>query len=195
MKTVTVSPEEMRRRTVRFKDLESYQEQQERASGIPRPVLERIAAHRVYPVMVPEGYVGRSAFAPLKGAPGLSINIAECPPGDGPGLHAHESTIENFLCLSGRFKIVWGDRGEHSLVLEPLDLCSVPPGVSRAFVNISDDVARLLVIIQIPTVEQADRVAYAPDVGNAIAAEFGRHTVQALAGIGFKFDAGVDTVR
>ncbi|MBI4593757.1 MAG: cupin domain-containing protein [Candidatus Rokubacteria bacterium] len=191
MKTVNVTPEEMSRRTVRFKDLTSYQEQQERASHIPMPVLERIAAHRVYPVMVPENYVGRSAFAPLKGAPGLSVNIAECPPGDGPGLHAHETTIENFLCLNGRFKILWGDHGEHSLILGPLDLCSVPPGVSRAFVNVSDETARLLVIIQIPTAEQADRVAYAPEVGVQIEREFGKKTIDALAQIGFKFDAGI----
>jgi len=191
MKTVTVTPEEMERRTVRFKTLESYHEQQERASHIPIPVLEKIAAHRVYPVMAPASYVGRSAFAPLKGAPGLSVNIAECPPGDGPGLHAHETTVENFLCLNGRFKIIWGDQGEHGLVLEPLDLCSVPPGVSRSFVNISNETARLLVMIQIPTAEQSDRIAYAPEVGKEIEREFGRETIDALAGIGFKFDAGV----
>lgn len=191
MKTVTVTPEEMERRTVRFKRLESYHEQQERASGIPMPVLEKIAAHRVYPVMAPAGYVGRSAFAPLKGAPGLSVNIAECPPGDGPGLHAHETTVENFLCLNGRFKILWGDQGEHSLVLEPLDLCSVPPGVSRSFVNISAETARLLVMIQIPTAEQTDRVAYAPEVGQDIERQFGRETIAALDAIGFKFDAGL----
>ena len=176
---------------MRFRTLESYHEQQERASGIPMPVLEKIAAHRVYPVMAPAAYVGRSAFAPLKGAPGLSVNIAVCPPGDGPGLHAHETTIENFLCLNGRFKIVWGDQGEHSLVLEPLDLCSVPPGVSRSFVNIGNETARLLVMIQIPTAEQSDRVAYAPDVGQGIEREFGTKTIEALASIGFKFDAGV----
>jgi uncharacterized RmlC-like cupin family protein len=192
MKTITVTPEEMSRRTVRFKDLESYQHQQERATGIPRPVLERIAAHRVYPVMAPATYAGRSVFAPLKGAPGLVISIAECPPGDGPGLHCHETTIENFLCLNGRFEIRWGDHGEHSLVLEPLDMCSVPPGVSRSFVNISSETARLLVMIQVPTAEQADRVAYAPQVGDEIQREFGQETVDALKGIGIKFDAGLE---
>jgi len=192
MKTVTLTPEEMARRTVRFASLESYQAQQARANGVPQAVLERIAAYRVYPVIAPEGYVGRSAFAPLKGAPGLSINIAECPPGDGPGLHCHDTAIENFLCLSGRFKVVWGDRGEHALVLEPLDFCSVPPGVMRAFVNVSDETARLLVIIQIPTAAQVDRVAYAPEVGAEIAREFGPAALAALARAGFTFDAGVD---
>ena len=193
MKTITVTTEEMNRRTVRFKNLESYQVQQERASGIPRPVLERIAAHRVYPIMVPRTYVGRGGFAPLRGEPGLYVAIAECPPGDGPGLHAHETTTENFLCLSGRFKISWGDQGEHSLVLEPLDFCSVPPGLSRSFQNISNETARLLVMIQIPSEEQADRVAYAPQVGEQIEREFGKQTVEALNAIGFKFDAGLET--
>jgi uncharacterized RmlC-like cupin family protein len=194
MKTITVTPEEMERRTVRFNKLESYQHQQERATSIPAPVLEKIAAHRVYPVMVPESYSGRSALAPLKGAAGLAVSIAECPPGDGPGLHCHERTIENFFCLNGRFEIAWGDNGENSLVLEPMDVCSVPAGVSRRFKNVSNETARLLVMIQIPTEEQVDRVAYSPQVGEEIAEEFGRETVDNLISIGIKFDAGLETV-
>ena len=49
----------------------------------------------------------------------------------------------------------------------------------------------MLVIIQIPTAEQTDRVAYAPEVGQAIERQFGRETIAALASIGFKFDAGL----
>ena len=193
MKTVVVTPEEMNRRTVRFKALESYQHQHQQLAGIPAAVLEKIAAHRVYPMMVPANYAGRSALAPLKGADGLALTIAECPPGDGPALHCHERTIENFLCLNGRFKISWGDRGEHSLVLEPLDLCSVPPGVSRCFTNISEETARLLVMIQIPTAEQTDRIAYAAQTGIEIAEQYGKDTVEALEKIGIRFDAGPDT--
>lgn len=193
MKTVVITPEEMNRRTVRFKALESYQHQQEKLAGIPAAVLEKIAAHRVYPMMIPASYSGRSAQAPLKGADGLALTIAECPPGDGPALHCHERTIENFLCLNGRFKISWGDRGEHSLILEPLDLCSMPPGVNRCFTNISDETARLLVMIQIPTVEQADRITYAAQTGTEIAEQYGNDAVEALAKIGIRFDAGRDT--
>lgn len=191
MRTVTVTPEEMERRTVRFTGLRSYQHQQENASGIPARAFARIAAERVYPVLAPAGYQGRSALAPLKGPPGLVVTIAECPPGDGAGLHAHEQSIENFFCLDGRFDIAWGDRGEHSLVLEPLDMCSVPPGVCRSFRNVSAETARLLVMIQIVSEEQADRVHHAPGVGEAIGREFGRDTVDALLRIGFKFDAGL----
>src|SRR5262249_48885487 len=130
----------------------------------------------------------------LKGGPGLTLTIAECPPGDGAGLHAHEQSTENFFCLNGRFEIAWGDEGEHKLVLDPLDMCSVPRGVCRSFKNISNETARLLVIIQIEGAEQADRVHFSPSVGAATAKSFGRETVDALARIGFLFDAGVETV-
>ena len=191
MQTKTITPEEMERRTVRFHKLESYQAQHDQAAGIPTAAFEQIAAHRVYPVMVPADYAGRSREAPLKGAPGLAITVAECPPGNGAGLHAHEQSVENFFCLSGRFEIAWGDRGEHKMVLEPMDMVSVPPGVCRSFKNLASETGRLLVIIQILTAEQADRVHFAPSVGDALARQFGGETVAALRGIGFLFDAGV----
>jgi uncharacterized RmlC-like cupin family protein len=192
MKTITVTPEEMNARTVRFKKLDSYQAQHA-SSGIPQKVLEKIAANRVYPVMVPANYSGRSAAAPLKGVPGLAVTIAECPPGDGPGLHNHETTIENFFCLNGRFEIAWGDEGENKLVLEPLDMVSVPPGVHRKFTNVSEETARLLVMIQIPTEKQEDRISYAPALGKEIEQQFGAEAVSKLREIGFKFDAGSET--
>lgn len=191
MKTIKVTPEEMNARTVRFNQIGSYQ-QQNASRGIPQPILEKIAARRVYPMMVPANYSGRSASAPLKGLPGLAITIAECPAGDGPGLHCHETTVENFLCLNGRFEIAWGDEGENSIVLEPLDMVSVPPGVSRKFTNVSNETARLLVMIQIPTEKQEDRISYAPALGREIEQQFGKDAVEKLREIGFKFDAGSD---
>jgi uncharacterized RmlC-like cupin family protein len=181
----------MEKRTVRFNSLASYQQQHE-TTGIPDAAFETIAARRVYPVMVPEAYSGRSAMAPFKGAPGLAITVAECPPGNGAGLHAHEQSIENFFCLDGRFEIAWGDRGEHSTVLEPLDFISIPAGVCRSFKNLGAETARLLVIIQILGAEQADRVHFAPRLGDAIAHRHGADALAALSRIGFKFDAGAD---
>lgn len=192
MKTINVTPEDMAKRTARFGNLVSYQAQQERATGIPAAAFEQIAAHRIFPVLVPENYAGRSSMAPLKGPPGLVVTIAECPPGDGAGLHAHEQSVENFLCLNGRFEIAWGDKGEHSLILEPLDFVAIPRGVCRSFKNVSNETARLLVMIQIVGEEQADRVHHTPGVGADIEGKFGRKTVDALSEIGFKFDAGVE---
>ncbi len=179
----------MAQRTVRFRDLKSYQQQHEQV-GIPDAAFDTVAARRVYPIMVPEAYAGRSAMAPLKGAPGLAITIAECPPGNGAGLHAHEQSVENFFCLDGRFEIGWGDAGEHQTVLEPMDFISIPRGVCRSFKNIGDKTARLLVIIQILGEEQADRVHFAPHLGDEIARRHGADALAALARIGFKFDAG-----
>jgi uncharacterized RmlC-like cupin family protein len=194
MKSIKVTPEQMSRRIARFKDLESYQYQQEAANAIPIEVMEQIAAHRVYPLMVPEGYTGRSAQAPIKSAPGVVLSIAECPPGDGPAMHIHEQTIENFFCLSGRFEIAWGDPGEeHTVVLEPLDFISVPPGVPRKFTNVSaTETGRLLVIIHVQTEQQGDRIAYQPELREAIQRKHGQRTVEALDRIGIKFDAGID---
>lgn len=192
MKSIKVSAEEMHRRTAHFKDLKSYQYQNESAAGIPVEVLEKIAAHRVYPLMVPLGYQGRSAQAPIKGAPGVVLSIAECPPGDGPAMHIHEQTIENFFCLSGRFEIAWGDPGEEqSVTLDPLDFVSVPPGVLRKFTNVhKTETGRLLVIIHVQTAEQSDRIAYQPQLREEIQHKHGQKTVDALDSIGIRFDAG-----
>ena len=78
-------------------------------------------------------------------------------------------------------------------MLEPLDLCSVPPGVNRCFTNISNETARLLVMIQILTAEQTDRIASAAQTGIEIAEQYGKGTVEALEKIGIRFDAGVES--
>lgn len=194
MKSVKVTRDQMARRMARFKDLKSYQYQQEAANGIPMEVMETIAAHRVFPLMCPETYSGRSAQAPIKGAPGIVLSIAECPPGDGPAMHIHEQTIENFFCLSGHFEITWGDPGsEESVVLEPLDFISVPPGVPRKFTNIhASETGRLFVIIHVQTGEQGDRIGFQPELRAEIERKHGHRTVEALDRIGIRFDAGVE---
>ena len=44
-----------------------------------------------------------------QGRAGLTVTIAECPPGDSSGLHKHTATVENFFCIQGSFDITWGD--------------------------------------------------------------------------------------
>jgi mannose-6-phosphate isomerase-like protein (cupin superfamily) len=143
----SLSPAQMEARVARFNRLQTYQTQNLATQGIPPGAMEKITARKVYPVMAPPDYQGRSAGAPVKGPRGLIVTIAECEPGNGPGLHRHLNTVENFMCLSGRFEIAWGDAGEHSLVLEPLDMISVPRGENRRFRNISNETGRLLVLI------------------------------------------------
>ena len=122
MRTKSPRPEEMEARVARFRKLQTYQRQNFEAHGIPPGAVEKITARRVYPVMAPPDYQGRSVGAPVKGPRGLIVSIAECEPGNGPGLHRHHNTVENFFCLSGQFEIAWGDAGEHRLVLDPLDM-------------------------------------------------------------------------
>lgn len=192
MKSIEVTPEEMANRTAKFDDLVPYKQQHDDSNGIPTAVVEKLTAHNVYPIMVPEAYTGRSSMAPIKAGENVVLAIAECPPGDGPGLHNHEITIESFLCLQGRFEITWGDEGEHSIELGPLDFVSVPPGVSRAFRNISDETARLLAVIELADPTSNDRVAYAPSVADEVERDFGADTLARLKEIGFKFNAGLE---
>jgi uncharacterized RmlC-like cupin family protein len=123
-----------------------------------------------------------------QGPRGLIVSIAECEPGNGPGLHRHLNTVENFFCLSGRFEIAWGDRGEHRLVLEPLDMISVPRGENRSFRNVSNELGRLLVMIVPETDEQVDPVSYAPSLAKEIEDEYGKTALAGLQKIGFRFE-------
>jgi uncharacterized RmlC-like cupin family protein len=178
----------METRTARFNKLQTYQRQNLDAHNIPPGAVEKVTARRVYPVMAPSDYQGRSAGAPVKGPRGLIVSIAECEPGNGPGLHRHLNTCENFFCLSGRFEIAWGDEGENKLVLEPLDLISVPRGENRRFLNISNEVGRLLVMIVPETGEQTDPISYAPSLAREIESEYGKEALEGLQTIGFKFE-------
>lgn len=184
MKTVDMS-----NRIARFKDLKPYKQSIMENTGIPAEAVEIVSAKSVYPVMSPEGWTGRNAVAPVKGTNGLTVSIAECPPGNNPGLHAHSHTVENFFCLNGRFRISWGENGENSVELEPLDFISVPAGVYRDFNNISDETARLLVMIQTPEGDAEDEVVYHPRVGEEITQKFGAETLEAMDKVGFRIAA------
>src|SRR6478609_5565627 len=192
MASKSLTPEQMEKaRVARFSKLESYQKQNFDKHNIPPGAVEKVTARRVYPVMAPADYQGRSAGAPVKGPRGLIVSIAECEPGNGPGLHRHLNTVENFFCLSSRFEITWGDNGENRLVLEPNDMISVPRGENRKFFNISDEVGRLLVMIVPETDQQIDPITYAPSLGREIESEYGKQALEGLQTIGFKFEEPV----
>jgi uncharacterized RmlC-like cupin family protein len=180
--------EEMERRTVRFSaDLGDFRQQHADHSGIPGKVFDWFAPNRVFPLLAPETYQGRSQAAALKGLPGLVVDLTVCPPGTGPVLHRHPTTTENFLCLGGTFEIVWGEHGENSIPLRRFDFCSVPPGVFRTFRNVGTEPAWLLVLIQIPTAEQRDDVDLGQALAEEITHEFGADMIEKLRAIGFEF--------
>jgi len=174
MKTVNLNAEDMANRVARFKDLVPYKTSIMDGTGIPEEAVEIVSAKSVYPIMSPVGWEGRSAVAPVKGMNGLTVTIAECPPGNHPGLHSHSHTVENFFCLNGKFRVSWGENAENSVELEPMDFVSVPAG-------------GLLVMIQNVEGDVKDEVVFHEDVGHEIAEKFGEDTVVAMDKVGFRF--------
>ena len=188
MKTIDIGPDGMDDHIVRFKDLQPKQAQY-KDLGIPTEAYEMLTAKTLYSLLAPADTAGSHKFAAALGPPGLSITIAECPPGNGPMLHAHMRTHEIFFCLTGKFEVSWGDQGQYSTVLEPHDMVDVPLGVTRAFNNVSDSLALLFVIIL--GGDQAD-VAYTPEIGDEIAARFGADVKLAIEShTSMKFTAGL----
>ena len=191
MGSKSLTPEQMEARTARFKKLETYQKQNFEAHNIPPGAVEKVTARKVFPVMAPADYQGRSAGAPVKGPRGLIVSIAECEPHNGPGLHRHLNTVENFFCLSGRFEISWGDEGEHKLDprAERHDL-----GPARREPQVLQHLQRgrpALVMIVPETDQQIDPITYAPSLGQEIESEYGKQALEGLQTIGFKFEEPV----
>jgi hypothetical protein len=67
-------------------------------------------------------------------------------------------------------------------------MISVPRGENRSFRNVSNELARLLVMIVPETDEQVDPVSYAPSLAKEIEKEYGKTAVEGLQKIGFKFE-------
>ena len=189
MKGLEISPSEMEQYVARFKDLApSKKSFKVENTGIPGEAYEMIAAHSVYSVMAPEGNTRKAAKPGVIGVPGLEVAIAECPPGNGPALHNHQRTVETFMCLTGQYEIVWGNHGEHSVVLEPFDLCSVPAGVYRRFKNVSQlPNAKLLVLVQGKVEDTFGDVAFDPRIATEVESRWGPEVLKNFKNIGITF--------
>lgn len=146
MPTRTPTPQEMAGRIARFTQLDRIPVQRE--ERFPQQALDVIYARRLHPVIgLPETITLISNGAPIRDAGGMTMTYAVCPPGQGPSLHSHNRTYETFTVCRGRFEFRWGDEGEHAVVLEELDVISVPPRVCRAFRNVGPREGVLQVII------------------------------------------------
>jgi quercetin dioxygenase-like cupin family protein len=146
MKTIRLSKNEMGKRIARFQALNPLPIQQ---SAIPLAARDVVYARKLLSVIGREedGGTPINAGAPIRGAAGMTMTLAVCPPGQGPGLHAHRQTYETFTVLKGRFEVTWNDDGSEREVLEIFDTVSFPPGVCRAFRNIGAEEGILQVII------------------------------------------------
>jgi quercetin dioxygenase-like cupin family protein len=145
MKTTRLSPEQMNTRIARWRDLKPLPIQN---PAIPEKARDVVYSRKLLSVIGLENTsTPINEGAPIIGAAGMTMTLAVCPPGQGPGLHAHRETYETFTVLKGRFEVRWNDDGSGSALLELYDTVSFPPGVCRAFRNVGDKEGILQVII------------------------------------------------
>lgn len=184
MKTVRISKDEMEKRIARFEKLKPLPIQNE---SIPQRARDVVYARKLLSVIGLETPTPINAGAPICGAAGMTMTLAVCPPGQGPGLHSHRQTYETFTVLKGEFEVRWNDDGDESAVLREFDTISFPPGVCRAFRNIGDEEGILQVVITGGVHDMSD-IAFSQNakreieaVSPGLAAEFEK--------AGFSFDA------
>ena len=153
-----------------------------------------MTAEAFYPMMSDPSLGGPFASNPaVSDAQNMIVAIVKCSPGQGPYLHAHYNTRENFMCLTGKFEILWGDEGEHRTVLEPYDMIAVPQGVVRTFRNCSDSEALILGVIRGDSPEAFADVAMTPAAAEDLEANFGKAAREKIEAIGWRFDAGTES--
>ena len=89
-----------------------------------------------------------------------------------------------FVVLAGRFRITWGERGEHATLLDRLDAIVVPRGINRAFVAAGDGENWLLPIV-VGAEREADDIVFLRDVERQLRAAGPRVAVELakLAGL------------
>lgn len=186
MKTITVSAAEMGKRIARFRELKPLPIQQD---DIPLAARDVVYSRKLLSVIgLEEAQTPINAGAPIRGAAGMTMTLAVCPPGQGPGLHAHRQTYETFTVLKGRFEVTWNDDGSGRAVLELFDTVSFPPGVCRAFRNIGEDEGILQVLITGGVHDMTD-IDFSADARARIEA-VGRGLSKEFEKAGFSFTAG-----
>jgi quercetin dioxygenase-like cupin family protein len=184
METIRISKEQMAQRIARFETLKPLPVQNE---SLPEKARDVVYARKLLSVIGLDTPTPISAEAPIRGAAGMTMTLAVCPPGQGPGLHAHRETYETFTVLQGEFEVRWNDDGGEREVLRRFDTISFPPGVCRAFRNVGKEEGILQVLIT-GGVHDMNDIAFTPNarreieaVGPGLAAEFEE--------VGFTFDA------
>lgn len=121
------TPEQMDKRVARFDKLK-YPPTRYHDSQLPGH------ARKNY-LVVGTGLIAEGATDPWSAIPvaeGFQMSYIKAVPGNGPMLHNHD-TNETFICLEGKWKVIWGRHQENSVLLDKYDVCSVPPFVPRRF--------------------------------------------------------------
>jgi len=186
MKTVSISQKEMQKRIARYGALKPLPIQQ---SDIPLAARDVVYSRKLLSVIgLEDAQTPINSGAPIRGAAGMTMTLAVCPPGQGPGLHAHRQTYETFTVLQGRFEVTWNDDGSGRAELGLFDTVSFPPGVCRAFRNIGDAEGILQVLITGGVHDMTD-IDFSEDAKRRIEA-VGAGLSKAFEKAGFSFTAG-----
>jgi mannose-6-phosphate isomerase-like protein (cupin superfamily) len=133
-------------RLVRFADLRTVRSRP-LMRLVPGGFNEVLSPRDLYLLVGPEEGTRRGVRYALTGPAKVQVALVGTPPGNGPALHVHRTTDEIFVVLEGRYRITWGDTGEHQVDLGPLDSIAVPAGVNRRFENIGKEPGFLLPIV------------------------------------------------
>jgi mannose-6-phosphate isomerase-like protein (cupin superfamily) len=125
-----VTVEEMEKRVARWGHVKPYEQTfiESRLPGFEK---------RLYKI-INRGVLENKGVEPaIPGSHRFGVTLIEVPVGQGANLHSRK-TEEVFFPLNGKMLIIWGDTGEHQLLLNQWDCISVPVGVMRGFRNPND---------------------------------------------------------
>ena len=178
----------MEQRIARFQALKPLAIQQ--GDVVPQAARDVVYARKLLSVIGLEGTAKTpiNSAAPIIGAGGMTMTLAICPPGQGPGLHSHRETFETFTVLGGKFEVTWNDNGENRLELDVFDTISIPPGVCRAFRNIGTEEGILQVLIT-GGVHDMNDIAFSANAAAKIESA-APGALNHFKEVGFRFDAG-----
>ena len=190
MKTVQMTTAEVLARTARFDKLQAMSTLKDNPA-VPEAARDIFLARKIMPIVLEQTQNAFGSVAAIYGAAGLTMNISVCPPGQGPGLHAHHKTFETFFVLEGKFEFSVNDDGAEKVILNKWDTLSVPPGVCRGFRNIDSKDSTLMTVIT-GGVHDRNDISLPPSIGAAIDAH-GPGVLDEVKKIGLTFDAGVET--
>ena len=189
MKTVQMTAAEVAARTARFDKLQAMSTLKDNPI-VPQAARDIFLARKIMPIVLEQTQNAFGSLAAIYGANGLTMNISVCPPGQGPGLHAHHKTFETFFVLKGRFEFTVNDDGGEKVTLNQWDTFSCPPGVCRGFRNMDTEDSVLLTVIT-GGVHDRNDISLPPSIGAQIDAH-GPGVLDEVKKIGLTFDAGVE---
>ncbi len=195
METIDITPEDMEKRIARVDDLKPNKDEFSDRGGIPREAYEYVAARDIFLLMAkPKAAEKQNSTPAIEGPDGASVYVVGTPPNDGSALHAHMTTWETFMPLTGRYRFRYGREGKHSVDINPFEMISMPPGVIRNFTNLEDHESRMLVIIQGEDENALNDIILPPSIGDEIVERCGAETKAKIEEQGMLFiaDAEVD---